>query len=85
MNCKPGDLARVVKIDSSNYGKIVRCVELFPNGNAPAWVVDPQLADDDDLIFVAVWDTNLRPIADPGDEERDERDILVKPPVPVAA
>lgn len=35
MNCKPGDLAvvcRNLRPDSPNRGKIVRCLEVVPNG-----------------------------------------------------
>lgn len=81
MNCKPGDLARVVRA-SEHYGKIVRVLGLFidpmKDDKLPAWVVDPTL-----FGYVAVYDTSLRPIADPKDDEQDCRDILVDRPVSV--
>jgi hypothetical protein len=83
MNCKPGDLARVVR-RSAHYGKIVRVVKPF---DSTTWVVDPplQIIDDpqygDGGFYLGVYDSSLRPIANPGEGERDERDILVKPSV----
>lgn len=74
MNCKQGDLARVVNSQAGNNDKIVQCLEyvglrwwLNHDGDrlAPTWRIDRELPPlegfgDDDLIE----DSKLRPIRD---------------------
>ena len=86
MNCKPGDLAVVVKSWAGNEGRIVRvirlCQEASKNYNidsrgiltAPQlyWVIDQALPDFEGTLSHAFPDSQLRPIRDPGDDARDE-------------
>lgn len=55
MNCKPGDLAFVVKSHYKNEGKIVRCIRVLSKSEAerqwwfssdtdPLWLIDVPLA-----------------------------------------
>ena len=74
MNCKPGDLAIVVKTRGrpDAIGRIVRVVRPAQPGRlGPAWVIDPPLVlkrgSGDE-----VYDCALRPIRDPGDDAKDE-------------
>jgi hypothetical protein len=47
MNCKPGDLAIIVKSVAGNEGKIVHCIKLIDVfdivNEGPVWEVDQQL------------------------------------------
>lgn len=80
MNCKPGDLAFVVKSVVGNEGKIVRCLRLLTEAEArrenwrrrPMWEVDGLLLDTDGCLEPRAADDCLRPIRDPGDDARDE-------------
>lgn len=76
MNCKQGDLARIVPCvmaDEWARGLIVRCVSAStsPDGDA-GWDVEPQLRHPMGRCFTSVADTILRPICDPGEDARDE-------------
>lgn len=75
MNCKPGDLAVVIRcLRPANLGRVLRVVrphEFFPD----AWVVEGQAGGD------CALDSWLRPIRDPGDDAVDE--TLHWLPVPV--
>ena len=96
MNCKPGDLAILVRSDSGNAGKIVRCVRLHPNTGLdadgrslgrvslhPRWVIDPPLPNGAwGLIFTAP-DVYLRPIRD--SDGTDETLLWAGKPQPVEA
>lgn len=71
MNCRPGDLAVVVKakLDPNQLGKIVTVLEwdtLFLG-----WKVSPPIITDGSP-WMAVADHALRPIRDPGDDAVDE-------------
>jgi hypothetical protein len=45
LNCRPGDLAVIVRSTAGNEGKIVRCLQLVmaagPFGFGPRWITDP--------------------------------------------
>lgn len=71
MNCKPGDLAVVVRarFDPSHLGKIVSVVEW--DDEAGGWKVDPPIMTAG-IPWRAVADHALRPIRDPGDDAVDE-------------
>lgn len=90
MNCKPGDLAIVVKSFAGNEGKIVRCIRL--RGEKPctmpgraatpvlSWEIDRPLVGWDGSIGETIPDWQLRPLR--GDVGSDERiDELVTPNV----
>jgi hypothetical protein len=66
MNCKPGDVARII-VPGPFEGRILVCIEIshtHSDGDS-AWVVDPPPPG-----FRYVWDSALRPIRDqPGDDE----------------
>lgn len=76
MNCKPGDLAVIVKSSCGNEGVIVTCLrlakELFsvidPSGsiefNAATWEVDRDIRDWTGRVGRYVPDSILRPIRD---------------------
>ena len=87
MNCKQGDLAIVVKADSLNFGRLVRILRPWINGEEPRW------SESEFLWFVEsvgaplivpdgfhkglrtkrpFADSSLRPIRDPGDAAEDE-------------
>ena len=86
MNCKPGDLAVVVKSWAGNEGRIVRvirlCQETSKNHNIdsrgiltapePYWVIDQALPDFKGTLHKTFADSQLRPIRDPGDDASDE-------------
>lgn len=75
MNCKPGDLAVVIKsVTGANLGRIVRCVELLPAARVefpdgihvmPAWRLGERVqgwrADPRGALAPDTW---LRPICD---------------------
>lgn len=88
MNCKPGDLAVVVRSYAGNEGKIVRCIRLAPDNRwidavsgrlfrAATWVIDRQLMGAGGDYSARIEDSLLRPIQNPGDDVHDVRDILV--------
>ena len=50
LNCRPGDLAVVVRSSAGNEGKVVTCVRLWPPGtdnthveDGPVWEIDRPL------------------------------------------
>jgi len=71
MNCKPGDLAVVVRITDprakKHLGRIVRVTQMLPLGGEPLWWFEPVIDE-----FVLAHDSSLRPIRDPGDDAQDE-------------
>ena len=80
MNCKPGDLAVVIRSCAGNEGKIVRCIKLVPNDTAVmpdgsfwtrnGWITEPELPGWNPGIKAAsVPDQNLRPIRDNDGED----------------
>lgn len=86
MNCKPNELAIVVKSWSGNEGKIVRCLRidlvrsgresLGPDGAIfppePIWTIDPELPDFDGVFSDYCADSQLRPIPQQPDDAVDE-------------
>lgn len=81
LNCKPGDLAVIVKSSCGNEGVIVTCVEFLgvlqfvdPRGNptyqAPAWRVDKKIRTIGGATEDRIPDFRLRPLRDnPGQDE----------------
>jgi hypothetical protein len=82
MNCKPGDLAILVKAgverDEPYLGQIFTCLRIHTEASArvgmPVWTVT-------ELDGFGVKDRSLRPIRDPGEDATDE--TLQWLPVPV--
>lgn len=86
MNCKPGELAVIVKSWAGNEGKIVRCLrinewrsrqpsrlstgEIFPP--EPTWDIDRVITAQDGSAVAYADDSQLRPLRDPGDDATDE-------------
>lgn len=90
MNCKPGDLAVLVKSFVNNEGRIFRCIRLaserevkancfwvYPN----AWVIDTPLLTNTGNFVAMAYDQHMRPIRDPGEDAQDESHAWL-PPVP---
>lgn len=85
MNCRPGDLAIIVKSVAGNEGKIVRCIRLLPSGSdkkfvfdGPRWVIDRPVPDSIGLEISSLADCALRPIRD-NDGEDEMLRITGKP------
>lgn len=83
MNCKPGDLAVIVRSFAGNEGRIVRCVRLIskecicvlPDGSQSLqaiWEIDTDLTGCNGGTGPYCQDSLLRPIRDPGDDAVDE-------------
>lgn len=93
MNCKPGDLAVIVRSMAGNEGKIVRCVRLADSSEAKeagfdmrpeVWVLEKPLMTRLGFPASLCYDAHLRPIRDPGDDAVDESTAWL-PPVPLPA
>lgn len=78
MNCKPGDLAVIVKSFAGNEGKIVRCLRLATESEIkeadfrpmPIWVIDRPLRTTWGFHRALAADEFLRPIRpSEGDDE----------------
>jgi hypothetical protein len=70
LNCRPGDLAIVVKDRLKiHLGKIVTVTQ--PGQFPWSWRTEPPLRDPDGVIYTPE-DACLRPIRDPGDDAKDE-------------
>lgn len=86
MNCKPGDLAVIVRSVAGNEGRIVRCIRFV--GKVRGWVGDDRWETDQVLIGErggktnAVQDSCLRPLRDPGNDAKDETLLWAGLPVP---
>lgn len=68
MNCKPGDLAVIVraKANPEYLGRIVRVIELY---DADSWQTEPLPVDPDGFVWSSIMDRALRPIRpDAGDD-----------------
>lgn len=64
MNCKPGELAVVIRdYKNLHIGRIITVVryEKHPYGRLDAWVTDPVLIDPDGCLFMPT-DNGVRPI-----------------------
>ena len=71
MNCKPGDLAVMVRSCSGNEGVILRCIRLATSSEidanrfvswSPVWVVDRKLKATNGKMASLALDAYLRPI-----------------------
>jgi hypothetical protein len=79
MNCKPGDLAVIVKaVNPANLGQIVRCVSLlprwacaYPTGYrfADCWRTEQPFRGWDGTLSTVCPDEALRPIRDQDGED----------------
>lgn len=89
MNCKQGDLARIVAPGEPAHGYIVRCIKLIHRARdqhgrvleGDFWLIDPHPPCKNGERGDAARDKNLRPIRDPGDDAIDESKAWL-PPVP---
>ena len=84
MNCKPGELAFVVKSWSGNEGKVVKCLYLVdvvrdykPLTPGPFWVIDRQLSRGVAPSTNVIADACLRPIR-PGDMSDETPTEVIK-------
>lgn len=84
MNCKPGDLAVLVRaiMDPSQLGKIVTIVQW--DSEMGGWTVEPPIVTDG-RPWRAVNDISLRPIRNPGDDATDEMVLIAGKPEQVTA
>ena len=71
LNCKPGDLAVIVRSSAGNEGKIVRCLELIP--------ADKWLAEDGRVNSAPTWRIDIALRGWAGDFSRFVRDEQVRP------
>lgn len=88
MNCKPGDLAVIVRSKCGNEGVVLRCIRLSPKSehnldprHLLVWVTDRDTLDTLGGSSPYMPDEYLRPIRDPGDDARDETLLWVGLPV----
>lgn len=82
MNCRPGDLAVVVRSRAGNDGRIVTCVRLateselelvlFRPGLGPVWVIEERLRYSIGGYVNLAPDAWLKPLRDPGPDAVDE-------------
>jgi len=81
MNCKPGDLALVVRAAlPENVGKVVRCLEIAPAGTehfdpdeGPVWHIDRKLPTIWGRLVPYAFDRRLMPIRPSEDHETSAR------------
>ena len=87
MNCKPGDLAVIVRSRAGNEGKIVRCIRLatasekFYFVSGTYWLVDRELSTVFGRLASIARDDWMRPIRPQDDGAQDESKAYL-PPVP---
>jgi hypothetical protein len=90
MNCRPGQLARIVKVREPNnhlLGCIVQVSRISPLSEqfeTTLWEYSPMLYSARGELIVAFADSCLRPLDTPGDDEVDEMVRLVGPAVPAS-
>lgn len=79
MNCKPGDLAVIVRShDRRNIGRLVKVLRLYDRRIEASWWIASEsvlhgiFSDWPPGAEVGLFDSHLRPIRDPGDDARDE-------------
>ena len=76
MNCRPGDLAIIVRVECASeqwfIGRIVRCVAAFQRLGGTCWTIETPLYGPDGTKYTAAFDRSLKPLRDPGDDARDE-------------
>ena len=78
MNCKQGDMARVVPDhpnDEWARGRIVRCVARDLEPGPPAWIIEPQLRSPSGIAW-SVQDSILRPIRGGDVSEAEVRELF---------
>jgi hypothetical protein len=91
MNCKPGDLAVVIRSETGNLGKIVRCIAVASKEQAdqvrfwacPMWEVDrPMQWEYQHEVFYERFcpDDCLRPIRPQSDDATDEMTLIAGKP-----
>lgn len=75
MNCKSGDLVRVIRMGPF-YGFVIRVTEMFDEGHGPAWLYEgepfPIMVEGELHYQDAFFDRVLKPIENPGDDAQDE-------------
>ena len=78
LNCKPGDLAVIVKSYAGNEGKIVTCLRLATHTEIEAfcmecgdvWLIDRAIMQSPPSFMPFIHDDQLRPLRDnPGQDE----------------
>lgn len=76
MNCKPGDLAVVIKTEDTEKAgtvdKVVRVQSHFRIQGVDYWKLAQAVKGRGSLMFEGLADHILRPIRDPGDDAVDE-------------
>ena len=79
MNCKPGDLAVIVRShDERNIGRLVKVLRPYERRVDPSWWISSEsvlhgvFSDWPPGAEVGMYDTHMRPIRDPGDDAKDE-------------
>lgn len=87
MNCKPGDLAIVVRSAAGNLGKVVRCIRLATEAEKhelcffqreAMWFTDTPMTSTWGCVDTLMFDAYLRPIRDSDGEDEMLR-IVGKP------
>lgn len=85
MNCKPGDLAVVIRSHAGHEGKIVRCIRFLGKvhlwNGSDRWETDIELPNRFGNVTCTMRDAYLRPIRNPGDDAVDE--TLQRLPAPI--
>lgn len=84
LNCRPGDLAVIVRSTAGNEGTIVHCVRLEPQPwwaiiEGPRWLIESPVPDTYGMPIRSVADFALRPLRDSDGEDEVLR--LVGSPV----
>jgi hypothetical protein len=77
MNCKPGDLARVISCEKTRevgiVDKIIKITRLTQNyWGVPSWNFEGRLRGSSGAPVTCIPDSMLRPIRDPGDDAQDQ-------------
>lgn len=73
MNCKPGDLAVIVRSLTGNdwaIGRVIRVTTL--SGESGVWHLEVPLFGPRGRPYILIEDYCLKPLRDPGDDARDE-------------
>ena len=97
LNCRPGDLAVIVRSEAGNEGKVVHCLRLDAARSSgptvtksgkllppsPIWAIDRAINHVRGTIAPYCHDSYLRPLRDPGEDAQDES--LSWLPVPSAS
>jgi hypothetical protein len=85
MNCKPGDIARIVK-PGHLQGRIIVVTEIDPvsSPDRPLWLyAPPELPAPDGTTYISIFDETLRPIRD--DDPPEAEPLQVDRPEEVTA